>query len=72
MRQPDDPPSTRAISPLQLADRLLALAQEADRAGLPHAARDLLQTAYRMCEVDLKPRFRVPPLNAVPASSRVH
>lgn len=38
------------ISPLMLADRLITLAQDADRAGLPKAARLILRAAERVCE----------------------
>jgi hypothetical protein len=38
------------ISPLVLADRLITLAQDADRAGLPKAARLILRAAERVCE----------------------
>ncbi len=42
-------PSTQ-VSPLVLADRLIALAEDADRAGLPKAAGRLLRLAERVCE----------------------
>ena len=42
------PPSQ--ISPPVLADRLIALAQDADRAGLRKAARLILRAAERVCE----------------------
>jgi hypothetical protein len=38
------------ISPLMLADRLITLAQDADRAGLQKAARLILRAAERVCE----------------------
>ena len=38
------------ISPIMLADRLITLAQDADRAGLPKAARVILRAAERVCE----------------------
>lgn len=37
------------VSPLLLADRLLTLAQDADRAGMPAAATRLVRLAYMMC-----------------------
>ncbi len=47
-------PTTRAqsvqVSPLVLADRLIALAEDADRAGLRKAAGSLLRLAERVCE----------------------
>lgn len=42
-------PSTQ-VSPLVLADRLLALAEDADRAGLRRAASRLIRLAERVCE----------------------
>ena len=42
-------PSTQG-SPLVLADRLIALAEDADRAGLPKSAGRLLRLAERVCE----------------------
>lgn len=41
-------------SPLLLADRLLTLAQDAERAGLPVAATRLVKLAFQVC--DQKPR----------------
>lgn len=38
------------ISPLVLADRLIALAEDADRAGLRRAAGRLIRLAERVCE----------------------
>ena len=35
-----------AVSPLMLADRLITLAQEADRAGYPQSAIQLLGLAH--------------------------
>lgn len=42
------PPSLnfRVVSPLMLGDRLLALAEDADRAGLRRPAARLLRLAY--------------------------
>jgi hypothetical protein len=37
------------VSPLMLADRLLTLAQDADRAGFAGPAERLLKLAYVMC-----------------------
>jgi len=37
------------VSPLMLADRLLTLAQDADRAGFSGPAERLLKLAYVMC-----------------------
>lgn len=42
------PAETSSISPLVLADRLLSLAQEADRAGLRSAAERLLRLAMTL------------------------
>ena len=37
------------VSPLMLADRLLSLAQDADRAGMVKPAQRLLKLAYAVC-----------------------
>jgi hypothetical protein len=37
------------VSPLVLADRLLSLAQDADRAGFTRPAERLLRLAYSVC-----------------------
>ena len=37
------------VSPLTLSHQLLALAEQADRAGLPTSARSLLKLAERIC-----------------------
>lgn len=42
------------ISPLVLADRLIALAEDADRAGLRRAAGRIIRLAERVC--DERPR----------------
>ena len=49
---PSVPPRRRSprLSPLLLADRLLTLARQAERDGMPGAATALLRTAYRMCD----------------------
>lgn len=39
-----------ALSPLVLTDRLISLAQDADRAGLPLMARRLVRLALRACQ----------------------
>ncbi len=39
-----------AVSPLLLADRLITLAQDADRAGMRDAASRLVRLAHRVCE----------------------
>jgi hypothetical protein len=41
--------SVDMVSPLMLADRLLTLAQDADRAGFSGPAERLLKLAYVMC-----------------------
>jgi len=38
------------FSPLVLIDRLIALAEEADRAGMETAAGRLLRLAYAVCD----------------------
>ena len=38
------------VSPLMLADRLLSLAQDADRAGFFKPAARLLKLAYAVCD----------------------
>ena len=49
-------PSPMPISPLMLADRLIALAQDADRAGYLDSATRLLGLAYAV--FDEQPRAR--------------
>ncbi len=41
-------PTAIPVSPLLLADRLLTLAQDADRAGLPSPAAQLLKLAFAL------------------------
>ncbi len=41
--------SPACVSPLMLADRLLSLAQDADRAGMVKPAQRLLKLAYAVC-----------------------
>ncbi len=43
-------PAQAAVSPLVLADPLISLAQDADRAGLRDAASRLVHLAYHVCE----------------------
>ncbi len=38
------------ISPLMLADRLLSLAQDADKAGMQKPAERLLRLAFAVCK----------------------
>ncbi len=47
-------PTQPTVSPLVLADRLITLAQEADRAGFSRSATRLLGLAYAV--FDEKPR----------------
>lgn len=42
-------PPPGCVSPLVLADRLLSLAQDADRAGLARPAARLVRLAYAIC-----------------------
>jgi len=42
-------PGVDKVSPLVLADRLLSLAQDADRAGFTGSAERLLRLAYAVC-----------------------
>jgi hypothetical protein len=42
-------PGAEKVSPLVLADRLLSLAQDADRAGFTGPAARLLRLAYAVC-----------------------
>jgi hypothetical protein len=42
-------PGAIQVSPLVLADRLLSLAQDADRAGFTRPAARLLRMAYAVC-----------------------
>jgi hypothetical protein len=44
------PPPAMCVSPLMLADRLLTLAQDADRAGFFKPAERLLKLAYAICD----------------------
>lgn len=44
------------MSPLMLTDRLLTLAQDADRAGLSAAALQILQLATAICDHPAPPR----------------
>jgi hypothetical protein len=37
------------VSPLMLSDKLLSMAQEAERAGYPRPAEQLLRLAYAIC-----------------------
>jgi hypothetical protein len=46
--------SSPETSPLMLADRLLTLARDAERAGLPVAATRLVKLAFDVC--DQKPK----------------
>jgi hypothetical protein len=46
----DDKAARSRVSPLMLADRLLSLAQDADRAGFSKPAESLLQLAYAVCD----------------------
>lgn len=43
-------PASQHVSPLVLADRLLTLAQDADRAGFARPAERLLKLAYSLCD----------------------
>jgi hypothetical protein len=42
-------PGAERVSPLVLADKLLSLAQDADRAGYARPAERLLRLAYAIC-----------------------
>jgi hypothetical protein len=42
-------PGAETVSPLVLADKLLSLAQDADRAGYARPAERLLRLAYAIC-----------------------
>ena len=44
-----------AVSPLVLADRLLTLAQDADRAGYPETASNLVQVMYSVLDTPRRP-----------------
>jgi len=46
------PPLPNLVSPLQLADRLIQLARDADRAGFGGAAATLLSLAYSVLDRD--------------------
>ncbi len=47
---------TAPVSPLILADRLLALAQDADRAGFADSAQRLVGLAYAVLDERPQPR----------------
>ena len=52
-----DPKTAAQISPLVLADRLIALAQDADRAGMRKSASRLVRLAERVCEERPRPHY---------------
>ena len=56
MMQTVHPPKPMPVSPLVLADRLISLAQDADRAGYAQSATRLLGLAYAV--FDEEPRVR--------------
>ena len=47
--EPSPSPVAAPFSPLMLADRLITLAQDADRAGLRRTAGRLVRLAERAC-----------------------
>jgi hypothetical protein len=49
-----------AVSPLMLADRLLTLAQDADRAGYAGAAAHLVTAMYKVLDSHKVPGSRKP------------
>lgn len=51
--------STPNISPLVIADRLITLAQDADRAGMQAAASRLIDLAYAVFDEGAPASFRV-------------
>ncbi len=46
--------AARPVSPLVLADRLITLAQDADRAGYRDTASDLVTMAYTVLDTQLR------------------
>jgi len=42
-------PGAETVSPLMLSDKLLSMAQEAERAGYARPAEQLLRLAYAIC-----------------------
>ncbi len=50
--------TTPPPSPLIICDHLIAVAQEADRAGLTATARDLVDLAYRLFDTPPTPQRR--------------
>ncbi len=70
MPQPHVPGSTEALSmsPLVLSDRLLTLAEDAGRAGLPQSAEQLLSLA--MTVLDQGPASGVPGPGRAAGSAR--
>ena len=50
------PAAATPVSPLMLADRLISLAQEADRAGYCDSASKLIGLAYSVFDEDPKNR----------------
>jgi hypothetical protein len=52
-----DSTASAQISPLVLADRLIALAEDAERAGLRKAAGRIIRLAERVCEERPRPHW---------------
>ena len=54
---PAPPPNPLLASPLVLCDRLITLAQDADRAGRPGTATTLIQLAHSVFDEPPAPRL---------------
>jgi len=50
-----EPPSPAPTSPLVLSDRLLTLAENADKAGFQQTAEHLIELAYRVFDEPRRP-----------------
>ena len=56
------------MSPLMLSHQLLALAEDADRAGLRRSASDLVELALRVCSDRLRKPVRSAAVVTLPAN----
>ncbi len=56
------------MSPLMLSHQLLALAEDADRAGLRRSASDLVELALRVCSDRPRKCVRTAPVTVLPAN----
>ncbi|HTR17245.1 MAG TPA: hypothetical protein VMI52_09455 [Acetobacteraceae bacterium] len=61
--------AARGLSPLMLGDRLISLAQDADRAGYAESARRLVRLAYAVYDQSAPPGMTLLP-HAAPKQRR--